>query len=120
MCLCTAGLSDTRLLSEKYFQVLRMVSQGAKIRRARLTRHSWCVRRTLRREITFLSVDWYEAGPRWRPRPLTCSRTGLSRRPESSAHGMATVPRGGSLSPDSIILAGRSGFRLKVRRLKGL
>jgi hypothetical protein len=26
----------------------------------RLTRHSWCVKRTLRREITFLSVDLYE------------------------------------------------------------
>ena len=51
--------SHTRLLSEKYFQVRRMVSQRTKIRRGRLTRHSWCVRRTLRREITFLSADWY-------------------------------------------------------------
>jgi hypothetical protein len=43
-----------------YFQVRIMVSQDTKIRRARLTRHSWCVRRTLRREITFLSADWNE------------------------------------------------------------
>ena len=26
-------------------------------RRARLTRHSWCVERTLRREFTFLNAD---------------------------------------------------------------
>jgi hypothetical protein len=38
-----------------------MVSQGAKICRARLTRHSWCVRRILRREITLLSPDCYQA-----------------------------------------------------------
>ena len=36
----------TTLLSEKYFQVRRMVFQGNRTRRARLTRHAWCVRRT--------------------------------------------------------------------------
>jgi hypothetical protein len=54
-----AKVIHARLLSEKYFWVQRMVFQGIKIRRVRLTRHSWCVRRTLRREITFLSADWY-------------------------------------------------------------
>ena len=44
---------NTRLLSEKYFQVRRMVFQGTKIRRARLTRHSWCVRRTLKGNYLF-------------------------------------------------------------------
>jgi hypothetical protein len=34
--------------------------QGTKIRRARPTRHFWCVRRTLRREITFLSPAGYK------------------------------------------------------------
>ena len=65
------------MLSEKYFQVRRMVSQGTKIRRARLTHYFWCVRRTPRREITFLSADLYEnssvgrASVQWggRPRP---------------------------------------------------
>jgi hypothetical protein len=52
-------ISYARLLSEKYFLVRRMVFQGTKIRRARFTRHSRCVRRTLRRETTFLSADWY-------------------------------------------------------------
>jgi hypothetical protein len=51
--------NNTRLVSDKYFQVRRMVSQGAIIRRARLTRHSWCVRRTLPWEITFLSAGLY-------------------------------------------------------------
>jgi hypothetical protein len=30
-----------------------------KVRGARLTRHSWCVRRTLQRKINFLNADWY-------------------------------------------------------------
>ncbi len=51
--------NNTRLRPDKYFQVRRIVSQGAKIRRARLTRHSWCVRRTLPWEITFLSAGLY-------------------------------------------------------------
>jgi len=54
-----AEFFDCDSVSEKYFQVRRMVSRGTKIRRARLTRRYWCVGRTLRREITCLSADWY-------------------------------------------------------------
>ena len=53
-------ISDNWLLSEKYFQLRRMVSRGTKIRRARLTRHAWCVRRTPRRQKSFLCADCYE------------------------------------------------------------
>ena len=53
--------SHTGLRSEKYFQIRRMFFQGTKIHRARIMRHSWCVRPTLRRESTFVSADWYQA-----------------------------------------------------------
>jgi hypothetical protein len=51
-----------RLFTEKYFQVQRRVFQGTKLRRARLTRHSWCVRRTLCSGFIFSSPDRYKAG----------------------------------------------------------
>jgi hypothetical protein len=61
-----------------------MISQGTKIHRGHLRRHSRCVRRTLRREIIFMNRDLHESAelPRQR-RPVSGSSEAKSPAPGS-------------------------------------